>query len=53
MQSILNYAPIVSRVPAGVYLKQIDPVLELQSMTYHLKRLQDQGGQDALSSGRA
>ena len=53
VQSILNYAPIVSRVPAGVHLKQIDPVLELQSMTYHLKRLQDQGGQDALSSGKA
>jgi redox-sensing transcriptional repressor len=38
VHSILNYAPIVGRVPAGVHLKQIDPVLELQSMTYYLKR---------------
>ncbi len=38
VHAILNYAPIVSRAPAGVHLRQIDPVLELQSMAYYLKR---------------
>ena len=37
VRAILNYAPIAARVPAGVYLRQIDPVLALQSMTYFLK----------------
>jgi NADH/NAD ratio-sensing transcriptional regulator Rex len=38
VHAILNYAPIVSRAPAGVHLRQIDPLLELQSMAYYLKR---------------
>jgi len=38
VHAILNYAPIVSQAPAGVHLRQIDPVLELQSMTYYLKQ---------------
>ncbi len=38
VHSILNYAPIVNRAPSGVHLRQIDPVLELQSMTYYLKQ---------------
>jgi redox-sensing transcriptional repressor len=38
VHAILNYAPIVSRAPAGVALRQIDPVHELQSMTYYLKQ---------------
>ena len=37
VRAILNYAPIAVRVPAGVYVRQIDPVLSLQSMTYYLK----------------
>jgi redox-sensing transcriptional repressor len=37
IRAILNYAPITARVPEGVELKPIDPVLHLQSMTYHLK----------------
>ena len=37
VRAILNYAPIAARVPAGVYLRQIDPVVQLQSMTYYLK----------------
>ena len=36
--AVLNYAPIAVRVPAGVQLRQIDPVLSLQSMTYFLKQ---------------
>jgi redox-sensing transcriptional repressor len=38
VHAILNYAPIVSRAPAGVALRQIDPVHELQIMTYYLKQ---------------
>ncbi len=34
---ILNYAPIVAHVPPGVRIKDIDPVLALQSMTFYLK----------------
>ena len=39
VKAILNYAPIAARLPADVHLRQIDPVLALQSMTYYLKRL--------------
>ena len=37
VRAVLNYAPIAVRVPSGVQLRQIDPVLSLQSMTYFLK----------------
>jgi redox-sensing transcriptional repressor len=37
VRAILNYAPIAAQVPKGVYLKRIEPVLALQSMTYYLK----------------
>lgn len=37
VKAILNYAPISAQVPPGVHLRQIDPVLALQSMTYYLK----------------
>ena len=39
VRAILNYAPIAARVPPGVHLRQVDPVLALQSMTYFLKRM--------------
>lgn len=38
IKAILNYAPISPRVPKGVRLQSIDPVLALQSMTYYLAR---------------
>ncbi|MFQ5382739.1 MAG: redox-sensing transcriptional repressor Rex [Dehalococcoidia bacterium] len=38
IRAILNYAPVVPRVPARVSLRNIDPVLAMQSMTYYLKR---------------
>ena len=38
VRAILSYAPTAARVPAGVYLRQIDPVLQLQSMTFYLKQ---------------
>jgi redox-sensing transcriptional repressor len=36
--AILNYAPVAVQVPEGVQVRQVDPVLQLQSMTYHLTR---------------
>jgi redox-sensing transcriptional repressor len=36
--AILNYAPIAAQVPPHVEIRQIDPVLALQGMTYHLRR---------------
>lgn len=37
VRAILNYAPTAVRTPAGVHVRQIDPVLALQGMTYYLK----------------
>ena len=37
VKAILNYAPIAAHVPSHVRVKDIDPVLSLQSMTFHLK----------------
>lgn len=37
VRAILNYAPIAAHVPDRVYIKRIDPVLALQSMTYYVK----------------
>ena len=36
IRAILNYAPINPQVQAGVHVRNIDPVLSLQSMTYFL-----------------
>jgi len=38
ISAILNYAPTGAQVPPGVEVRQIDPVLSLQGMTYHLRR---------------
>lgn len=37
IRGILNYAPYQAQVPNGVWVRDIDPVVALQSMTYHLK----------------
>jgi redox-sensing transcriptional repressor len=34
---ILNYAPVSPRVPPGIPVRDIEPVLALQAMTYYLK----------------
>jgi redox-sensing transcriptional repressor len=39
VRAILNYAPIAARVPPGIQVKRIEPVLALQSMTYYLKNM--------------
>jgi redox-sensing transcriptional repressor len=36
VRALLNYAPITLRVPPGVHVQYIDPVLYLQQMTYYL-----------------
>jgi redox-sensing transcriptional repressor len=37
VSAILNYAPIAPQLPPSVRMKDIDPVLALQSMTFYLK----------------
>ncbi len=44
VRAILNYAPIAARVPPGVQVRRIDPVLALQTMTYYLKGEEGWGG---------
>ena len=44
VKAILNYAPIAPQVPEDVRVRNIDPVLGLQTMTYHLKVRQDESG---------
>jgi redox-sensing transcriptional repressor len=39
VKGILNYAPIAPQVPPHVRIKDIDPVLSLQSMTYYVKNV--------------
>ena len=38
VRGILNYAPVAPQVPMDVTLRNIDPVLSLQSMTFYLLR---------------
>jgi redox-sensing transcriptional repressor len=37
VKAILNYAPVTAQVPANVKVRNIDPVLALQSMTYYIR----------------
>ena len=37
LKSILNYAPIGLHIPRTVQIRNIDPLLSMQSMTYYLK----------------
>ncbi len=39
VQGILNYAPIAPEVPMGIVMRNIDPVLSLQSMTFYLQQM--------------
>ncbi len=39
IKAILNYAPISPHVPSDVRVKDINPVLGLQSMTFYVKNL--------------
>lgn len=39
IKAILNYAPVAPRVPQDVRVRRVDPMLALQTATYHLKTL--------------
>ncbi len=41
VEAILNYAPVYPHVPERVRVRNVDPVLSLQSMTYYLTRNND------------
>ena len=41
IRAILNYAPIIPHVREGVKIRNIDPVLSLQSMTYYINGVTD------------
>jgi redox-sensing transcriptional repressor len=43
VRAILNYTPTRVHVPDDVEVRHINPILFLQSMTYHLKRRQREG----------
>jgi len=36
VRAILNYAPVILRVREGVWVRDVDPVASIQSMTYYL-----------------
>jgi len=36
VRAILNYAPVILKVPESVWVREIDPVSALQSLTYYL-----------------
>lgn len=36
VKAILNYAPVILKVPNDVQVQYIDPIIELQHMTYYL-----------------
>jgi redox-sensing transcriptional repressor len=42
VRAILNYAPVIVQVPEGVWVRYIDPIAVLHSMTYYLAREEEQ-----------
>ena len=37
IEAILNYAPVVLKVPSGITVREVDPLGAMQSMTYYLE----------------
>lgn len=50
VRAILNYAPVTLKVPSGVWVREIDPISALQSMTYYLEQEQRVSGQATTSN---
>ncbi len=48
VRAILNYAPIVLHVPEDVYVRSIDPVAFLHSMTYYLAQTEEKKGNESI-----
>lgn len=42
IKGILNYAPVAPKVPMHIVMRNIDPVLSLQSMTFYLREVDEQ-----------
>lgn len=42
VRAILCYAPVILQVPDGIYVRYIDPITALHSMTYYLAREEEQ-----------
>ncbi len=40
IKGILNYAPVAAKVPMNIVVRNIDPVLSLQSMTFYLRNIE-------------
>jgi len=51
IKAILNYAPIAPQVAPDVRIRNIDPVLGLQTMTYHLKRRAEAASNSMVAGG--
>lgn len=47
VRALLNYAPVVLRVPDDVWVREIDPISSLQSLTYYLDRPTDKQAEPA------
>ena len=43
VQAVLNYSPTSPQAPREVKVRNVDPVMSLQSMTYFLRAAQDPG----------
>lgn len=41
VRALLNYAPVTLKVPEGVWVRQMDPLVALQSMTYYLVGMEE------------
>ncbi len=50
VRAIVNYAPRAAQVPPSVKVRNIDPVLALQSMTYYLRAQQDGAASQRIAS---
>jgi len=48
VQAILNYAPVILKVPDYVTVREIDPVGALQSMTYYINATEDEDAIEAV-----
>ncbi len=44
VRAILNYAPVILRVPEGIWVREIDPTGAMQSMTYYLNDAPEPAG---------
>jgi redox-sensing transcriptional repressor len=51
VRALLNYAPVVLRVPDNVVVREVDPVAALRSMTYYLSPASPESALEAAITG--